>query len=644
MNGLDRIGALALQVDDNTDLSAISSQTWGHYGFILTDAKWVVRNKTMEYTIWDGSQTLTVQEDYNNLNDRQARTAIGYDTLTPIDSGVSAKASGSATHVIDDVQLLDGGIQNFTFTAITGVSNDGKTVKFADGNELDVSSATILYVDSDGKTGIQDGSIKTAIKDKNGDLLANALYIEMGNSGDAELLVVDQLTYLKSAYYADDANLGVTSTGGVIYGADAVMDDTGTGNNQGGTTTSGNFTFTTTDKSTLTVDKASIQSNDGSVVFTVKTGSGAANDKTTFDWTVSVNGMPIEEGKNVTANAFNYVTTKVSAKDGDKITIALSNIVVKGASQNATAEDINNLLTQENATVTVTNVPAGEIKVPENATLTIGDNTSTGAVVIADGAVIGGEGKTVVLGDQNKAVSVGDVTISGDVDMSGAKPTVAENKTITVANGGALTIAAEPDNQPTGEGTLTVAAGGALAVDKVKDSNSSKTLVGPKDARIVTQSNTKVDVTFAGSDNATMTIAGDATIPEGQTWYSMFGPDAQKANGLDMTLSSGTLTVNGTLKLVSGSSGTGLTITNDAKVIVNGSVSIATKAKLVATEGAFVGGNTNASLIISPEAKNSSDTGSISGLGAGVKRPTYSEGAKAATYTWNGSAWATSSP
>ena len=210
MNGLNRIGALALEVDPGTKLSEISAQTWNNYGFILTDAKWVVVNETMEYTIWTGTETLTVREDYSNLDDRQARTAIGYDKLTKGD-----------TNVIDDVRLLDNNITNFKFTAVERVSNDGKTVKFVNGTELDVSSATILYVNSNDKTGVSadQGSIKEAIKDTEGNYLANALYIQVGD--DADLLIVDQETYLKSSEYKTLVG-DVADNGGVIYGEDAV--------------------------------------------------------------------------------------------------------------------------------------------------------------------------------------------------------------------------------------------------------------------------------------------------------------------------------------------------------------------------------------------------------------------------------------
>ena len=619
MNGLDRIGALALRVKNATDLSVINAQTWNHYGFILSDAKWVVLNKTIEYQIWNGSQTLTVQEDHNTLNDRQARTVIGYDTLDEI-----AAASSNATHVISDVRLLDKSIQNFTFSAITAVSNDNKTVKFANGDELDVSDATILYVDSDGKTGIQDGAIKKAIKDKNGDLLANALYIKSGT--DAELLVVDQLTYLKSSAYETLVDSLYDNTNKVIYGANAVMDEAGTDDNQG-SSTDGNFTYTTTDKSKLTVGTADIQGN-GNVIFTVVPGSGVEASKTTFQWTVSVNGIPVENSTNeqgavdsVSADKMNYVTTKVSAKDGDKITIALSNIVVTGASEDATAADINGMLTQENADVTLSSVPSGEIAVPKNASLTLPEGTN-----IAGETVIEGEGIVKITGN---------ITVSGDADLSNVQPNIAADKTVTVSDGATLKIDAHTDgNLPSGTGTLEVAPGGTLKSVGTSEENEGQevTFVGTdSNARIMTAAGTSVKITLSDSGSHKMTITGNASIPVGQIWYTMFGSGKDKTKGIDTTLENGTLTVNGTLKLASGTTGTTFTVDNGAKVVVGKGATVTVAAKAILTvsgQNAFVGTDNTSTLSVTKKA----DSQTISGV-TGVDHDSTKD------YTWNSTTW-----
>ena len=231
MSGLTRIGALALEVEAGTDLGTIKAKTWSNYGFIMSDATWIVRNKTMQYDLWTPEGLVTVQEDHNTLMDRKARTAVGIDDMDPLTGSANAaalvmRASTTPTYEVSGVEVLSAANGGLVLTAITDVSNDGKTVKFANGTELDIGSATVLYVDSDGKAGIMEGSVKDAIKDSNGKYLANALYIPVG--GDADLLIVDQLTYLKSDVHEADLD----TTGGVIYGDDA---DMGAGEQTGST-------------------------------------------------------------------------------------------------------------------------------------------------------------------------------------------------------------------------------------------------------------------------------------------------------------------------------------------------------------------------------------------------------------------------
>ena len=294
MNGLDRIGALALEVDNGFDFTSIKSSTWTHYGFILSDAKWIVENKTMQYDLWTTDGLITVQEDYNNLTDRQARTAIGFDKLTSLENVNSTSLimrAAAATHEIEGVDVLnEANTSNaFCFTAITDVSNNGNTVKFANGVELNVSDATILYVDSDGKTGIAEGSIKTAIKDYADRYLANAIYLPVGD--DADLLIVDQLTYLKSDVHKAE----VEATGGVIYGDNAI-----TGNEK------------TAAIGTLPNDlKAGVETNK-TITITTK---NIANGTTVTAQLVDVNGDAVTNGTLAVANG---------TVSGDSATIKLT--------------------------------------------------------------------------------------------------------------------------------------------------------------------------------------------------------------------------------------------------------------------------------------------------------------------------------
>ena len=211
MSGIDRVGAMAVAVDS---LDGIV-KTWSNYGYIVTKP-YKVDNSTIEYTFWNGSENVTVQEDKNSTSDRAKGTVIGYDTLTEKD-GVK---------VIDDVDhLIDSDI---TFTAVTSVNDKKDTAIFAkdpvgaNGNhELDkVSGSDVFYIDTDAdedlEIGVEDGEIKEAQK-VDGKYMANALVI--GNDDEIELLIIDQGEYLDNDVYR------VNTTGDVVDGENANASD-----------------------------------------------------------------------------------------------------------------------------------------------------------------------------------------------------------------------------------------------------------------------------------------------------------------------------------------------------------------------------------------------------------------------------------
>ena len=181
---------------------------------------------------------------------------------------------------------------------------------------------------------------------------------------------------------------------------------------------------------------------------------------------------------------------------------------------------------------------------------------------------------------------------------------------------------------------MTIAAGGTLETDEVADTGSSKTLIGSADARIVTDADTDVTITFNGAGKlANMSINGDATIPHGETWYAMFGQVAETATGFAMTVENGTLTVEGTLKLISGSNGSSLTVaaTGEVNVAAGGTVEIARAASVTVESGdTFTGTNDTSTVVV----KSGTTTGTISGV-SGI------EDHNAANYTWDaaGETW-----
>ena len=305
MSGIDRIGAMAVAVND---LDGIV-KTWSNYGYIVTKP-YKVDNRTIEYTFWNGSENVTVQEDKNSTSDRAKGTVIGYDTLNEKD-GVK---------VIDDVDHLTA--SNITFTAVTSVNDKKDTAIFAkdpvgaNGNhELDkVSGSDVFYIDTDAdkdlEIGVEDGEIKEAQK-VDGKYMANALVI--GNDDEIELLIIDQGEYLDNDVYTVD------TIGGVVDGEDANASDIKIGSINDvavGESVDMNVTVTTkninkgtsvrvslSDADGLTASATDIDS-DGKSVVTIK---GTPKKEGTATLKVTVDGKTVDKDFTINKEASNVV-------------------------------------------------------------------------------------------------------------------------------------------------------------------------------------------------------------------------------------------------------------------------------------------------------------------------------------------------
>ena len=205
-----------------------------------------------------------------------------------------------------------------------------------------------------------------------------------------------------------------------------------------------------------------------------------------------------------------------------------------------------------------------------------------------------------------EAYNISNVTLDGQVTVSESL-TVPAGKTLVigkggnlnayngglsgdgavVVQGGTLKINANynggTDSKLPTIATIQVNHGGTLASmttnEKKEQSNTLTNFVGPdKTARIQTTEGASVTFklgSFSKGSKPTMTIAGNVTIPEGKTWYSMFD-SGEDAIGISMTQESGTMTVDGTLKIVSANkTGSSLTVNKGASVVVNGTMSVA---------------------------------------------------------------------
>ena len=482
LGGLNRIGALAIQVEDGANLDALTYDSWNNYGYILTDAKFVNNNnKTMTYTIWTGTEAIEVQEDYNDLDNREKGQLIGFNDLERGD-----------VNVIDDVDVINA---NVTMDAVTDVGTDGDTVDFKIGGEKDISDATIMFVDSDngeGFTADEVNGIKTATKDINGDYLANAIYYT-DNNGDIALVIFDTVDWMHNDKYNGDL-----PDSGVIYGDDAVWDEDDQKDDDD-TTVDGNFTFVSSEPDKVKVAKASVTPSN-EVRFVVELG-GIDMSKTSFDWKVTADDIAAVSGtKNVTGKADvnctvsgTTVTTSGADVSADQdITITISNIVVAAdaLTEDATAEQINAVLEDADSSkaVVLAEIPAGTINVPE------------GKKVNAKNANV----------DKDAVVNVGKnavVNLTGATVKAGAQIKIAEDAArVTLPNGTELTSSVfEADC------TLTLKANADGGVDLIIPADGEVTL---KDSFTVSAKdliNLGKDAVLVGTGSHTLTVNGSIT-------------------------------------------------------------------------------------------------------------------------------------
>lgn len=162
----------------------------------------------------------------------------------------------------------------------------------------------------------------------------------------------------------------------------------------------------------------------------------------------------------------------------------------------------------------------------------------------------------------NSADGGGTVTLLKNATLSTA---LDEDVTLSVNSGATLTV------ETTGltnlaSGTLEIKAGGGFKL-------GTDVLVGDSGALKVTQGS----VTMNGN-TVTLTENSGAEILSSKTFYLMLGSDDPALNAV--IEENATLTVNGTLKAVSGSGTTGSQVTVKGTLDVNGTLTIAEKAEV----------------------------------------------------------------
>lgn len=189
VDGLNKVAAITATVGKLPTTTTSND----YYAYIVDDAYKSGSNE-ITYTIWNGSENVTVTEKKSSAANRGKNTLIGYGSL-----------SDAKVKVIDDVTAY--GFEdstNFAVDAVTGVNTNGTKVTLSKMNsyEYDVDNDTkVFYVDSDASSssniGVASASIKKAddyadVKDGlniNGKV-ANVLALTDG-SDHMDVLVVD---------------------------------------------------------------------------------------------------------------------------------------------------------------------------------------------------------------------------------------------------------------------------------------------------------------------------------------------------------------------------------------------------------------------------------------------------------------------
>ena len=211
MGGLNRVGAAAFSVTTlPTDLV-----TKDNYAYIVDDASWSRVNSEVTYTIWTGTEYITVKEDHTRLNDRVKGSVIGYSSLDEID--------GSDAKKINDVKYMD-----MEEDAVETVSTKQDAFTTYGGEDFDIDNDTVvLYVDSSAdsdKVGLESCDIQKAYENTNGDMVSNILYYATGTS--LELLVVDARNemsdspYVASIYQEADVMRAIPALGTIVTATD----------------------------------------------------------------------------------------------------------------------------------------------------------------------------------------------------------------------------------------------------------------------------------------------------------------------------------------------------------------------------------------------------------------------------------------
>ena len=300
-NGLDRVRVAAVQASDK--LSDVNGKSNDNYAYITADAV-KKANGDISYTIWNGSENLTVLEENGTASDRAKGTVIGYSTV-------------DSNKYIQDVDDSYGKIEDVTNTTpsktnIAVGANEASDAKFiaVNGNKLNVTSDTkVLVVDSsedDDAIGISytyGDVLKKAQKDTNGDFINNVAYI------------------LDQALQADDTDLEL-----LVIDVNGKFDWEDKGTTTTPTTEKADYTTAfaavkVADKDLVTAAASDRNANDNTVTVVLTVAKGATV-KDAKGVTATKNGVPVQVNGTLSGNLYTFTIAGATATDKIVVTVA----------------------------------------------------------------------------------------------------------------------------------------------------------------------------------------------------------------------------------------------------------------------------------------------------------------------------------
>ena len=484
VNGLDRVMLASVKVKDIN----VSGVSYDNYGYVVT-AGAKKANGDIEFTMWNGSENLTVLWENGDETKLVKGTLVAYASINDKKYVQDGEVIGTLEQIKDGKAIVN----DQGFKAGANKAEDSKTIS-VDTTSLDVTADTkVLVLDTDA-TKDEDIGLKYTYGDKLATAAEKAKDSYCYN-------VVYRVEDGKGASDGADLDLLVIDNTGAFDFDKPGKDD----NNQGHVDNNIEGLATSLNK----------DGNELTVAFNVPAGTTGLK----VDYTAKVDGIFAKGGTASTGGdpaisvngtqAKFTITLDNSAESKDAITLDLSNLVYTGAGAGATADTVNDMLKQEKADITVTKeVPAGEIVVPKDAKLTLGDGTTatevTGKTTIKseDGSVEV-KGNVVVKKDATLTIT-GDVKDASKIQVEEGGTLIVDGVTYTGANG---IFELESTSAPAGRATVATLTLVFNANDAVEATVANgKLAVNGKNAPVV--------ITVKTSGTCEVTVDGEkVTVP-----------------------------------------------------------------------------------------------------------------------------------